>query len=598
VILLHKEFHRLISLDRAIELALEYAPRPRVRSVHLNDALGRVLAGNVIAEIDVPHFDRVAMDGYAVRSEDCIGASESSPVRLRIAGSVSAGSIPGTSAGPGEAVEVSTGAAMPEGADAVVMVEHADAADGYVMIRRPVHPYENVQRRGADVSLGERVLSSGTYLGPREIGMLAALGMNRVNIRSLEVGVASTGNEILSPDENLVPCRIYDVNTYTISAALSQLGAEPVVYGVVPDSYDALAETIATALINCDMVVLSGSTSAGRGDMLYRVVSDLGELIFHGLNLKPGKPTLFGRVGGKPVVGLPGYPTSALTVFWQLVAPMIQRSFGLRSRPVSVKATLARPFRSESRRQMLPVILHRGRAYPFDRGSGAVTTLASSDGIIDIPAEREYLHAGEVFEVHPLSCDDLDLIISGESCPLLESTLDRMNLRFRYLVRGSMRALSDLQDGLADIACITSPRELPEGLRVAASYRRELGLISTTPNLLLNPDGATFAGWSRESCVRSIMDSMLPSVRTSLEVRTHTGAALAVIQGKADLAIAIKESAVMWGLQFKHLAEDEVSIVARMDDTREIIKDIADALKERSVCQRAHRMDEQNSFLP
>ncbi|MGB9924768.1 MAG: molybdopterin biosynthesis protein [Methanothrix sp.] len=595
---MHKEFRRLISLDRAIELALEYAPRPRVRSVHLNDALGRVLAGNVIAEIDVPHFDRAAMDGYAVRSENCIGASESSPVRLRIAGSVSAGSIPCASAGPGEAVEVSTGAAMPEGADAVVMVEHADAADGYVMIRRPVHLYENVQRRGADVSLGERVLSSGTYLGPREIGMLAALGMNRVNIRSLEVGVASTGNEILSPDENLMPCRIYDVNTYTISSALSQIGAEPVVYGVVPDSYDALAETIATALINCDMVVLSGSTSAGRGDMLYRVVSDLGELVFHGINLKPGKPTLFGRVGGKPVVGLPGYPTSALTVFWQLVAPMIQRSLGLRSRPVSVKATLARPFKSESRRQMLPVILHRGRAYPFDRGSGAVTTLAASDGIIDIPAEREYLHAGEVFEVHPLSCDDLDLIISGESCPLLESTLDRMNLRFRYLVRGSMRALSDLQDGLADIACITSPRELPEGLRVAASYRRELGLISTTPNLLLNPDGATFAGWSRESCVRSIMDSMLPSVRTSLEVRTHTGAALAVIQGKADLAIAIKESAVMWGLQFKHLAEDEVSIVARMDDTREIIKDIADALKERSQnASVGTSMDEPNSFL-
>lgn len=579
---MHK-FHRLISLDKAIELALGYAPTPRVRSVHLNNALGRVLAENVIAEIDVPHFDRAAMDGYAVRSEDCLAASESSPVRLRIVGSVSAGSVPAASAGPGEAVEISTGSAMPEGADAVVMVEYADAVDGHVIVRRPVHPYENVQRRGADLSLGERVLSAGTPLGPREIGMLAALGLSTVNIRSLRVGVASTGNEIQSPDENLMPCRIYDVNTYTISSALSQIGAEPVVYGVVPDSYDALAEVVATAVIDCDMAILSGSTSAGRGDMLYRVVSDLGELVFHGINLKPGKPTLFGRVGGKPVIGLPGYPTSALTVFWQLVSPMIHRSLGLRSRPVSVKAALARPFRSESRRQMLPVILHRGRAYPFDRGSGAVTTLAASDGIIDIPADREYLHAGEVVEVHPLSCDDLDLIISGESCPVLEAALDRMDLRFRYMVRGSMRALSDLQDGLADLACITSLQDLPAGLRVVASYRRELGLIARDPDILLNPDGATFAAWSRESGIRSIMDVMFPSFSPSLEIRTHSGAALAVLQGKADLAIGIKESAEMWGLHFKHLADDVAHIVARIDDTRDIIKEIADALGQGSV---------------
>jgi len=578
----HKEFHRLISLDKAIELALGDAPRPRVRIVNLESALGRVLAENVIAEIDVPHFDRAAMDGYAVRSEDCIIASESSPVRLRIVGSVSAGSIPDASAGPGEAVEVSTGSAMPEGADAVVMVEYADAADGYVMIRRPVHPYENVQRRGADLSLGERVLSAGTHLGPREIGMLAALGMSRVKIRSLRVGVASTGNEIQSPDEHLMPCKIYDVNTYTISSALSQIGAEPVVYGVFPDSYDALSESIATALIDCDMMILSGSTSAGRGDMLYRVVSDLGELVFHGINLKPGKPTLFGRVGGKHVIGLPGYPTSALTVFWQLVSPLVHRSLGLRSHHFSLKATLARPFRSESRRQMLPVIIHRGKAYPFDRGSGAVTTLGASDGIIDVPADREYLHAGEVFDVHPLSGDDLDLIISGESCPVLEAALDRMNLRFRYLVRGSMRALTDLQDGLADIACITATQELPEDLRVVASYRRELGLISRNPDLLLNSDGAAFAAWGRDSGVGCIMDSMLPGVRRSVEVRTHTGAALAVLQGKADLALGAREAAGMWGLHFRYLADDGISIVARMDDTRDIIKDIADALKERS----------------
>ncbi|MCX8207256.1 MAG: molybdopterin biosynthesis protein [Methanothrix sp.] len=591
------EFHRLITLDKAIELMLGDAPAPRVRSVHLKDALGRILAENIIAKIDVPHFDRAAMDGYAVRSEDCIGASESSPVRLRIAGSVSAGSIPDASAGSGEAVEVSTGSAMPDGADAVVMVEHADAVDGYVMIRRPVHPYENVQRRGADVSLGERVLSAGTQLGPREIGMLAALGMSRVNIRSLRVGVASTGNEILSPDETLMPCRIYDVNTYMISSALSELGAEPVVYGVVPDSYDALSEAVANAVIDCDMVILSGSTSAGRGDMLYRVVSDLGELEFHGINLKPGKPTFFGRVGGKPVVGLPGYPTSALTVFWQLVSPMIHRSLGLRSRPLFVKAALARPFRSESRRQMLPVILHRGRAYPFDRGSGAVTTLAASDGFVDIPADREYLHAGEVVDVNPLSCDDIDIIVSGESCPLLEDALDRMDLRFRYLVKGSLRALSDLQDGLADLACVTATTELPPDLTVVASYRRELGLISRNPDLLLNPDGATFAAWSRESGIRSIMDLMLPDVRISLEIRTHSGAALAVLQGKADLAVGIKESAEMWGLQFKYLAEDVAHIAARTDDKRDIIKAIADALMQRSRNAASSPSDEPNAFL-
>lgn len=573
-------FHRLISLDEAIELALMDAPAPGVRIVNLENALGKILAGNVIAEIDVPHFDRAAMDGYAVRSGDCTGASESSPVSLRITGSVSAGSVPDIAVGSGEAVEISTGAAMPGGADAVVMVEHADEVDDHVIVRRPVHPYENVQRRGADISLGERVLSAGTPLGPREIGMLAALGLTRVRVRSLRVGVASTGNELLSPEENLTPCRIYDVNTYTISSALAGLGAEPVVYGVFPDSYDALTEAIATALIDCDMMILSGSTSAGRGDILYRVVSDLGELVFHGLNLKPGKPTLFGRVGGKPVVGLPGYPTSALTVFWQLVAPVIRRSLGLRSHSTSLKATLARPFRSESRRQMLPVILHRGKAYPFDRGSGAVTTLAASDGIIDIPAEREYLHAGEVVEVHPLSGDCLDLIVSGESCPVLEDALDRINLRFRYMIRGPVQALADLQDGLADIACITVRQELPADLRVVASYRREIGLMSRNPDLLLNPDNAAFAAWGRDSGVGCIMESMLPGVRRSVEVRTHSGAALAVLQGKADLAIGAREAAGMWGLHFRYLAEDEVQIVARMDDGRDLIRIIADALKD------------------
>ncbi len=572
---MRKEFHTLISLDKALEIVMRNAPEPRTKEVCLDEAVGRVIAETIIATVDVPNFDRASMDGYAVRSEDCLLADEISPVRLKIKGSLSPGMIPDISLEAGEAIEISTGSVMPEGADAVVMVEHADALDNCVMIRRPVHPWENVQRRGADISLGERAINSGAILGAREIGLLAALGRKRVNVRYLRVGVASTGDELVEPDDELTTGKIYDVNSYTISSALRQIGAEPVVYGVVPDSYDALAEVIASSLMECDMLLLSGSTSAGVGDMLYRVIEDLGRIEFHGINLKPGKPTLFGIVGERPLIGLPGYPTSALTVFWQLAAPMIMRSLGLRAIHNSVRATLARPFRSESRRQMLPVMLRRGKAYPFDRGSGAITTLALSDGIIDIQADREYIHSGEEVDVYPLDFpfaqEGSYLIVTGENCAILENALEQMHIDFRYMVKSAIHAIADLQDGLADIACLSSyESEVNGDLVVMKSYRRELGLIAREAEILSNYKDATFAGWSRDAKMSSIMNSLLPGVRTSLNVKTHVGAALAVATGEADIALASRAVAESYGLYFHPLAEDEISIIARRENMEEM----------------------------
>lgn len=569
---MRKEFRSLLSLSDARSQVLSHLPVPEVKTVPLDSAFGHVLAEKIISEVDVPGFRRASMDGYAIRAADSIEAREDRPVRLRFAGSVPMGTLPAIDVAPGTAVEVSTGSMMPAGADAVVMIEYADAKDDSVLIFRPVHFGENVHGRGSDMMMGETALLPGTRLTAREIGVLAAVGRESVRVRVLNVGVTSTGNELLSPGKALKPGQIYDINSYSVAAAARECGATPVRYGILPDDKPAMVETLRRMADECSMILVSGSTSAGAGDMVYQVLDAIGETIFHGVNLKPGKPTIFGLVEDKPCIGLPGYPTSALTVFELLAAPAIRKALGLKARERQVPGRLAVPLRSEGRHQMLAVGISNGFVYPMDKGSGSITTLAQADGVIEIPADIEYLERSEPVEVRLFGEPDVpDLTIAGESCPVMEMIAEALPYNPRFILNGTRRGLLAVQDGIADIACISSQDgtpETPDGF-VLRGYTRILGLMAKDHEFLESGKvaEARIMGWSRDSEMSRLLPAALSKLGLKLNdlrivglARSHSAVAASISSGKADIGFGAM--AATKTLAFREMASDRIDLLA------------------------------------
>jgi putative molybdopterin biosynthesis protein len=458
---------------------------------------------------------------------------------------------------------------MPQGGDAVVMVENATVEGEAVLIRRTVHSGENTQAAGSDISLGEAVLFPGIRLTPREVGVLAAVGCKDVLVRRLNVGVASTGNELVPPGEPLGPGQIYDINSYTVAAAVVECGASPVRYGILPDERDAMAEALKKMAEECGMILISGSTSAGAGDMVYQVVGEIGEMVFHGVNLKPGKPTLFGIVDDKPCLGLPGYPTSALTVFAELAAPAIRRALGLKSRGHGAKGRLAKAVRSEGRHQMLAVGLSGDRVYPVDKGSGSITTLARADGVIEIPADVEYMEPGEIVEVRTfIEPSYPDLVVTGENSLLLEQLAEGLPFEVRILNTGSLRGRIAVEDGIADMACVSGQKETSPGTILVKGYSRDLGVISRERIDLKNLGRGRIVGWHRDSEMRRIFESVLKEAgildpKYVRLARTHSSVAAAVARNLADLGFGEKAASEQAGLCFLPLVEDEVHFLVR-----------------------------------
>ena len=375
--------------------------------------------------------------------------------------------------------------------------------------------------------------------------------------------------------------QIYDINTYTIAAAAADCGARAVPYGILPDEKGAMAAMLQKMAEECNMILVSGSTSAGVGDMIFQVIEEVGELIFHGVNLKPGKPTIFGLINDRPCLGLPGYPTSALTVFSCLAAPAIRAALGQRHTGKKVAGRLAGPLRLEGRRQMLAVGLSGDLVYPVDKGSGSITTLAGADGIIDIPAGVEYLEKGEKVEVELFGeVEPADLVVAGENALLLEKLAEGAPWRIMLLNSGSLRARLYLEDGVADLACISGPQEVPpeggKGMSQIGSFKRELGLVFRDAGALSNLAGQRIVGWQRDSAMHGAFERHLlalglahPSyVRVA---RTHSAVAAAVASGRADVGFAEKRAAAEAGLGFKRLEQDVIRLLARpksVDDAR------------------------------
>lgn len=380
--------------------------------VAILDAAGRSLAVPVTAPVDIPHFTRAAMDGYAVAAADTFGASESAPAYLDLAGSVSMGAPPPGRVAAGTAWRIATGGMLPHGADAVVMWEHARESGGLVEIHRPVAPGGHVITVGEDVREGEGVLEAGRVLRPADIGLLAGLGITEVAVvRRPRVAILSTGDELVEPSESPGPGRIRNINQYSLGAWVRHVGGEPLLLGIVPDEGGAILERVREGTGVADLVLISGGSSAGTRDLTRQVVERLGEpgLLFHGLAVRPGKPTVIGAHRGRPVFGLPGHPVSAMVIFLLLVRPVIERMLGVPpgSAAVRVTARLADNLPSQAGREDCYQVTLRAapegtEAVPIFRKSGLVTAMVRGRGMVRVPPEREGLERGELVEVELL----------------------------------------------------------------------------------------------------------------------------------------------------------------------------------------------------
>jgi molybdenum cofactor synthesis domain-containing protein len=392
-----------ISLEEALDTLLGLAaPLTRTEAVPLSEAAGRVLAESVAAAMDVPPFARAAMDGYAVLAQDTFGAGNFSPARLRLTEVVHAADIARQEVTAGTCIQVATGAPIPAGADAVVQVEDTELEEGgpdggRVRVYKPAYPQQNISPQGQDIRAGREVLRAGTRLDPSKVGVLAALGLARVTVVAQPaVAVVPSGNEIVPPGEALTPGKIHDINSYTLGALIREHGGIPRLYPVMRDTAEDVRAALAAAL-DCDLVVLSGGSSVGERDVVLDAVGAMGEVKFHGIAVKPGKPTLCGLIQGKLVLGMPGYPTSCLTNGYGLLVPVLRKMAGLPQRPsAGVTLPMARRYTSTiGRHQYLPVRVEGGEVVPAFKESGAITSMADAEGYIEIPANVDLVEKGE-----------------------------------------------------------------------------------------------------------------------------------------------------------------------------------------------------------
>jgi molybdenum cofactor synthesis domain-containing protein len=398
-----RPFKSTIPIEEARALLSEGArPVDRTERVTLAEAAGRVAAADLAADLFVPPFFRSAMDGYAVVAADTRGATREQPVTLTIVERIFTGGVPARSIAPGSCAEIATGAPLPDGADAVVMVEETTRMqDDRVAIHAEATPRQNIGRKGADISPGDVVVRRGDLLNPSRLGAVAAIGAAAAEVFARpRIAILSTGNEVVAPGEPLPPGHIYDVNRFTLAAVAAAHGCVADMHPAARDTHDALNSAL-DACAGADVIVFSGGSSVGDRDLLVDLIARRGEMIFHGIAVKPGKPTMFARVDGVPFFGMPGNPTSCLSNAYILLVPFLRATARLPLHaPRTVMATLGRRIVSQAgRHQFYTVRLHGSVALPAFKGSGDITSLSQADGYIEIPASEHTVEEGTKVEV-------------------------------------------------------------------------------------------------------------------------------------------------------------------------------------------------------
>jgi molybdopterin molybdotransferase len=395
-------FLQVVSVSKAIEEIRNLAVRCGGETIPLIEALYRILAEDVHADVDIPGFTRSVVDGYAVRAADTTGSSDSIPSIFPLLGSVAMGATAGDTLRSGECIYVPTGGILPEGADAVVMIEYAEEVGREVLVKKPVAHGENILFFNEDFSSGDVVCKKGRRLAPQDIGVLAAAGCIDVPVVTIpRIGILSTGNELVQVNVQPKPGQVRDVNSYVVASFVREQGCTPLLYGIVRDDRNALRSAISKATAECDAVLISGGSSKDDRDLVAAIIREMGEVLIHGIAIAPGKPTIIGRLGNKPVIGLPGHPASAFIVLVVIVRHLFAGMTGDReSRVRSVPARLGQNVpSSRGREDYVRVILHDGIATPLFGKSGLLNTLVKSSGIVRIPAESEGLETGTLVEV-------------------------------------------------------------------------------------------------------------------------------------------------------------------------------------------------------
>ncbi|MBO4224376.1 molybdopterin biosynthesis protein [Bradyrhizobium neotropicale] len=593
------QFLTILSREEALarfEAAL--FPRPVASETRpLAQALGCALADDVVAPIDVPPFDRSNVDGFAVRSADLARASESIPVRLVLNDEVIAcGTAPTRPVLSDTATSIATGGPVPRGADAIVMVEHTQpAGQRAIEIRRAASPGQFVSYAGSDIARGETLLRAGTIIGSREIGMLAACGIAEVDVaRRPRVAILSTGDELVQPGQPLRPAAIYDTNGAIVTAAIAENGGDAVFVGAIADDEAQLEAAMRSALAESDMLVLSGGTSKGAGDVSHRIIARLGKpgIIAHGVALKPGKPLCLAVCDGNPVVILPGFPTSAMFTFHDMIVPVLRRMAGLPPRS-DAKVTAKVPVRIASelgRTEFVMVSLVEGTegliAYPSGKGSGAITSFAQADGFLKIDALADQMPAGTEAEVTLFTPHVRvpDLVIVGSHCTgldLVTAPLARAGLSVRSIAVGSLGGLAAAKRGECDFAPIHLFDEksetynvpyLADGLELVPGWRRMQGIVFRKGDKRfegLSAQDAVRAALTDPVCImvnrnqgagtRILIDRLLGGARPDgyrNQPRSHNAVAAAVAQQRADWGMTIAPVAHASGLGFIPLAEE------------------------------------------
>ncbi|MEE9603398.1 MAG: molybdopterin biosynthesis protein [Thermoguttaceae bacterium] len=592
------QFLNVIDCDEAQRLfreAIDLLPLGG-EMVALDEALGRVLGCDVLAEVDVPSFDRSNYDGYAVRAADTYGAQEENPRRLKLSGEVlSSGIVPAGQVTSAMATEIATGGMLPRGADAVVMVEHTQPDGDGILVTKAVTPGFGVSFAGTDVSAGETVLRGGQVLTSRETGVLAAIGAAEVPVRRQPlVAIISTGDEIIEPSETMQPGLVFDSNGRILADAVRELAGQPLCLGIVRDDMELLRRRLDEALQEADVVLLSGGTSKGAGDLSYRVVAELSQpgIVAHGVALKPGKPICLAAHRGKPVVILPGFPTSAIFTFHEFVAPVIRLLGGWPAPAEStVSARMAVKVNSQiGRTEFLLVGLVEDAeglaAYPMGKGSGSVTTFSNADGFVTIARQEEIVQAEQNVEVQLIGSQlrPADLVVIGSHCVGLDLLLSKLHERgfaTKFLAVGSTGGLQAAARGQCDLAGmhLLDPQSgqynrpmLTEELELIEGYGRLQGVV-------FRKGDERFEGGDAATCIarvaadadcvmvnrnagsgtRILIDRLLKGAEPTgyaVQPKSHNGVAAAVTQGRADWGVAIETVARRSELGFLPLEEE------------------------------------------